>query len=350
MTTASPKQQISFLRDLQTILDGGQFVASYKFALLMSLAEISIESQSAQDEILRITLDQLSERFIEIYWRQAAPFRGHETLWQTTGTQAVIISMITRARAGYSNLAQARRSPVWFRLVKRSREILLDQPLWRLQRVGARTLVCLYEPKLDNDAIVLKPGVAACFRALYGTVQALVQLAWLRYVQNLPRNQALLGAGNDVAEFLFGADRSCLTPLRNGLKDLQLGKCFYCQTSLGDKMEVDHFIPWTRYPRDLGHNFVLAHRACNNSKRDLLADIPHLERWVIRNYKANNALNQLFDDLQLQHEKETSMHVAEWCYASVAETAGLVWSKKDHFLTLDSNWRHALSSNAFTHS
>jgi hypothetical protein len=186
--------------------------------------------------------------------------------------------------------------------------------------------------------------VANCFRALYGTVQALVQLAWLRYVQNLPRNQALLGAGNDVAEFLFGADRSCLTPIRDGLDDLQHGKCFYCQKSLNDRIDVDHFIPWTRYPRDLGHNFVLAHRTCNNSKRDLLADVPHLERWMSRNHNAKHALNELFNDLQIQHDQNTSLHVAEWCYTSVAEAKGLVWSQTGCVLPLNPNWRNALSA------
>jgi hypothetical protein len=34
---------------------------------------------------------------------------------------------------------------------------------------------------------------------------------------------------------------------------------------------VDHFIPWSRYPADLGHNFVLAHDRCINAKSDYLA-------------------------------------------------------------------------------
>ena len=41
-----------------------------------------------------------------------------------------------------------------------------------------------------------------------------------------------------------------------------------------DAGAVDHFIPWRRYPLDLGHNFVLAHSACNSSKGDRLAAVP----------------------------------------------------------------------------
>lgn len=39
----SSDQQIRFLVNLQRLLDEGQFVASYKFALLLALAELSIE-------------------------------------------------------------------------------------------------------------------------------------------------------------------------------------------------------------------------------------------------------------------------------------------------------------------
>ena len=35
---------------------------------------------------------------------------------------------------------------------------------------------------------------------------------------------------------------------------------------------ADHFIPWSRYPVDLGHNFVFSHPGCNNDKSDLLAN------------------------------------------------------------------------------
>lgn len=33
---------------------------------------------------------------------------------------------------------------------------------------------------------------------------------------------------------------------------------------------------------DLGHNFVLAHASCNNQKRDRLAGMRYLERWLRR--------------------------------------------------------------------
>ena len=80
--------ELEFLTKLQRILSEGQFVASYKYALLLSLAELSVERESAPDGTLRIELGELAERFITLYWRQVAPFGGPTMLAQNTGKQA----------------------------------------------------------------------------------------------------------------------------------------------------------------------------------------------------------------------------------------------------------------------
>ncbi len=67
------------------------------------------------------------------------------------------------------------------------------------------------------------------------------------------------------------------------LLDVQAGRCFYCRQDLKRSVEVDHFIPWSRYPTDLGHNFVLVHPACNNAKSDYIAAEDHLAAWATRN-------------------------------------------------------------------
>ena len=66
------------------------------------------------------------------------------------------------------------------------------------------------------------------------------------------------------------------------LMDLQNERCFYCGGSVGrEGGHVDHFIPWAKYPIDLGHNFVLADS--NGTKRDRMPHFDHLSRWSERN-------------------------------------------------------------------
>jgi hypothetical protein len=49
-------------------------------------------------------------------------------------------------------------------------------------------------------------------------------------------------------------------------------------------------VPFSLYPRDLAHNFVLAHAKCNRSKSDSLAGRAHLQRWLERLVKQADTL------------------------------------------------------------
>ncbi len=336
---SSAERQVEFLDNLQRILNEGSFVSSYKYALIRVLADLSVERSALDDGSLKIPLDELAERFIEVYWRQVAPFRGKRVLAQNSGRQASLITRIAAIRERAGKLSEARRLPEWTVLIATTRRLLDEMPLWRLQRVGDEMLECFYENRLVDRAIHLKPGIAACFAAQFQVVQALVQLSWLRFVQRLPVNHDLIGQGGDLAEFLFGADRSVLGPLCERLTDLQEGKCFYCGTALRARGEVDHFVPWVRYPRDLGHNFVVTHDACNGAKGDRLAAVPHLERWLERNSAREEELNALFAKARVLHDASTSVQVAAWSYESVDRAGGLVWSEGDKLVYLGQDWR-----------
>lgn len=263
--------ELEFLTKLQRILNEGLFVASYRYALLLALAELSVEKEAAADGTLRIELDELAERFITLYWRQVAPFGGPGMLAQNTGRQAAVINKIAAFRTGAPTLAVARIRKEWPKLVCEVGRLLVAMPLWKLQLVGRERLDFLYEERLVDRGIVLRLGIAACFRSQFTIVQALVQTAWLSYVQRLPLNRPVLGSMTDLADFLFGSERSGLRVIAEGLLDLQGRACFYCGGTIRDGGAVDHFIPWSRYPLDLGHNFVLAHASCNQDKRDMLA-------------------------------------------------------------------------------
>jgi hypothetical protein len=342
--TADAAAQVEFLDNLQRILNEGSFVASYKYALIRVLADLCVERSADSQDRLKIPLDDIAERFIEVYWRQVAPFRGSRVLAQNTGRQAALITRIAAIRERSGKLSEARRLPAWRALVRTTKQLLVTMPLWRLQRVGDQTLECFYPNKLVDDTVQLNPGVAACFAAQFQVVHALVQLAWLRFVQQLPPNHDIIGQAGDLAEFLFGADRSVLRPLCDRLTELQKGTCFYCQTALRAQGAVDHFIPWVRYPRDLGHNFVLTHSACNGAKADRLAAVPHLERWLRRNLDHDSELSGIFLKARVLHSADTSTHVAAWSYESVERAGGLVWIEGDNLVPLTSAWRKTLQS------
>ena len=154
------------------------------------------------------------------------------------------------------------------------------------------------------------------------------------------QNIAALDDRVELAGFLFGGERESLSVFRDVLRDQQRGACFYCLAPLKGEAEVDHFIPWALYPRDLGHNFVLAHGQCNNQKSDRLAAVQHLERWSSRNEEHGRTLGAVFDERGIVHDLAASTRIASWAYRQTESTGGLVWcSGRDGLVALDSGWR-----------
>src|SRR6185436_12848990 len=130
------------------ILSEGLFVASYKYALLLALAELSVEKDAAPDQTLRIELDELAERFITLYWRQVAPFGRAAMLIQATGLQASVVNQIAAFKSHAPTLTAARRHARWKRLARSVGRLLVKMPLWKLQLVGRDRLDFLYEERL----------------------------------------------------------------------------------------------------------------------------------------------------------------------------------------------------------
>ena len=347
MMIPAAEEQLKFITNIQRILDEGSFVATYKFALIMSLADYAVESGNDSGESLQLRTQDIAESFVDYYWRQAVPYaHGNQQntvriLKQGTGLQPVVINRIVELHAQFNgSIAAARRdNRAWRALLNKVAATIAQMPLWKLQVVGRTVMPFLYEQLGSGSVVNLKPGVVYCFRRFYDLIRNLVQSAWIRHVRIL--NVDLLGE-SDLAEFLFGAERTVFPGLRTVLKDVQANECFYCKGILREGGDIDHFVPWSRYPLDLGHNFVLAHSTCNRSKRDFLAASFHLENWQKRNQTCGTALSQEFDTRGILHNQQATEKIAFWAY-SQAETAGAnLWLCRDDVMPIDHTWRQAL--------
>jgi HNH endonuclease len=221
-------------------------------------------------------------------------------------------------------------------LVREVAGVVARMPLWKLQRAGNQTLDFLYPNVGRGSSITLRPGVAYCLRSFYKLLTDLIRGAWVRYVRRF--NAALIGAQAELSEFLFGSERANLAPYLPILARIQVGRCFYCREPLSRQLAIDHFVPWTRYPTDLGHNFVLAHARCNGNKADFLAAEPHIEAWVERNRRYGDDLAEQFARARLPYDLGASLHVARWAYAQAERAGGLCWVEARTTRSLSHDW------------
>jgi hypothetical protein len=345
------------------LLDEGSFTATYKYAVIIGLLDLCLELTSTTGAPPdAITTRQLAEKIVELYWSHCAPYGERGVLRQNAGregTQAEIIRRIQRFRDGVPSepaaslplsLACARARPGTYEQLLRFVEWkLVEMPLPKLQVVGGEEDRFLYDygfPRhMDNskplqrhwdgergsfdNRLLLRDGVGAALVALNGLLRPLVHRQWAMMVARM----------NDLEEaalerFLFGAERTSLDPVRPRLRELQGGRCFYCDERLSRAHHVDHFIPWARHADDGIHNLVVADERCNLKKRDYLAAAEHVERWRERASRHAADLVTIARETSWTSRPERTLGTARAIYQRLPDDARL-WQSADELVMND---------------
>ena len=326
------QEQLKFLKNIQLILQSGSFSSTYKFALLISLSRSAIEKGEDTGKSLTLEYTDIAEKFIELYWKQAVPYtfddEGQLILNQNNGKQAAIVNHIIQLRQSYSSLGLLRRdSLVWLKLVKDVARTVKDMPVRYLQNINGRNFEFLYQLNQCGKRLILLPQVMYCLRQFSEIIEELCQKRWIDYIRKNSSNAPILNQLPNLEQFMFEPSRNQLNAVSTVLVELQDCKCFYCNKPMRKgNYAVDHFIPWSMYPSDTGHNFVLADSNCNSKKSNLLASDEFLHKWQERNEEQDLIIVDRISVLGFLTDKERSHKVAEWAYAQGKENNYFLWN------------------------
>lgn len=344
-TPPSPEFQLNFLFKLQRLFNEGDFTATYKYALMIAMADLAVEQGHDDWSTLYLSRHQLAEKFIELYWQQATPYSsakfeneiGDEVLEpasmvlaQNKGVQTAVIKRILSFRTKFNprSLVAAKEIPDFIKLLNEVASTVMRMPVTYLQNLGGQSEQFLYNA-LPNG-VELLPGVAYCLRRFQPLVQQLSRNGWIDHIKGNRLNRPILGDQDDLESFLFRTSRKSLQIISSGLRKIS-NRCFYCQQALREEADVDHFIPFSQYPRDLMHNFVLAHPTCNRSKSNLLAAKEHLERWVDYVNREDQNLKTIGSAAGKISDLSAMYAVARWGYASAVQSSAQAWVKSKVF-------------------
>lgn len=346
----SAEDQLRFLTNIQRVFAEGDFTATYKFALIIALADLAVELGADDGRELVLSTRQIGERFIQMYWRQALPYgkglpdSSPGVLVQNNGVQAAVISAIGafRAMQGVGTYQSVRSLPEYQVLLAKVAQTVSAQPLNYLQNFGGTTNDFIYE-RAGSGKVRLKPGVAYCLRRFHPLVQQLARSHWVGHIKGNPRNHTILGAADDLENFLFATSRQSLLAMADGLRKLDGPGCFYCAGTL-TASDVDHFVPFSQYPRDLAHNFVLAHAYCNRSKSATLAARTHLERWLERLEMRRDAIAEIGQVAGLVVDAQVSRQIAAWGYASAEASGGSAWLSPARYERVDASYSECFAT------
>lgn len=342
---------VAFAERVLALLDDGSFSTTYKYALLLALIDGCLEHTSSSGAApTTLTTPQLARKVLELYWPHTAPFDPSSSvvLRQSSRGQAEIVEAVRRYRASsaspMSPLSEARaRDPQGFtRLASAIEWKLVEMPLPRLQTVGSSATPFVYElgwtaaitkrefhsEAFDNRVLMLGRASEHLVR-LAGLLRPLVQREWLARVARL--NQL---PEAHLADFLFGVSREALAPVRDELRELQHGRCFYCGGRLARDVHVDHFVPWARLPDNGIENLVVADAGCNRSKRAFLASADHVARWAARATTRARDLEEIAARRRWERDPERTAAIARALYLPLAEDARL-WQRGREFVDAD---------------
>ncbi len=352
---------IRFAERMLGLLDQGSFAATYKYAVLLGLMDLCLEGTAKSGEVpVMVTTRQLARKVIEIYWSHTLVYKGKTVLRQNTGKQAKILSDIAafkgRLEIAQCSAPQGRKesADAFEKLVDTVEWILIDKPLPKLQRVGKHDQELIYKigwtddgslkkssvtkyqktgaGKFDNRILFLS-GVSEYLVVLNGLLRPMIHREWVAMVARINKLEQ-----SHLESFLFDTNRTALGRVQDPLRELQDNRCFYCNGKLDNKkVEVDHFIPWSRYPDNGIENLVVADRKCNNNKRDFLACSDHVSHWVERNAPGTtsaNALVEIAGDVNWESHPSQTMGVARGIYLRLAPDV-LLWDKRGAFVYAD---------------
>jgi 5-methylcytosine-specific restriction endonuclease McrA len=211
-------------------------------------------------------------------------------------------------------------------------------PIPRLQNVGDSSVPFLYtystldaedgnkDVHRSGDRIQWLQGVAQRLVILGPALRPLIEQHWMA---DVARWSNISTETENLQQHLFGRERRRFpSSLREGLSDLQDGKCFYCGRGFSKQQDIDHFIPWARWPNDAIENLVLADN-CNSQKSDSLAAITHLNRWIERNSVHAAKLSDLADQTEVVSAPERSLALAKSTYKFLDGNSPLWLAKKE---------------------
>lgn len=304
----------------------------------MDVIKDSVSSEGTFPSVIKGS--DVSDKVFEIYWKQSVPYTSAlttETSYLRQSPQRDIPQIIAEYRERNSHISKSfsittaiSMDPEGMTELQRDvRQRVLKMPLPRLQKLGGkdnwkedRFLFELNweEDKLpSDDSLYLKDGAAESLMKIRPLLRPYIEALWSNFVAD--RNPTLTDASK-LRTALFGATRTNTASLREPLRSLQDGKCFYCDSSVTKGGDIDHFFAFTHFNNEDLDNFVLTCSTCNSSKSAMLPSLFHLTKLLTRN-KSAEGLNELSQSLNWPRGTNQVQSLANLAY--LVETNTILW-------------------------
>jgi 5-methylcytosine-specific restriction endonuclease McrA len=253
--------------------------SSYKFGFLKAI----IDNLYNVDKDLKLTFDQLFGKFAEIYWnlilkhglRQKAVTNDNRETYLEQVLHSAVEKYQIYEPIPYESLTSQMMLDI-------SHQVKIKCKKYVVGALYEDTNHLFYSFSKKDEWIKINPIMYQFVCKHKVVIEKLNYYEWARFLERVNEDSIAVKIIDKIEE---SAKRNNLSVYRQILyEEFEMKTCFYCGRRLSpDKIDVDHFIPWSFIKDDNLWNLVLACPSCNRQKNDKLPAGKYLDNLMNRN-------------------------------------------------------------------
>lgn len=290
-----------FIKDFIEIILRCNVTNTYKMAWGRALVDIAcISERQAPETLVKITLEEIAERFLNYYWNHTFFFDLKQGPLQPT-----IISIVKDLIKRYVKITSSNQ-PIRYeklnfegdlkeildRFIKELVLILKKDVSHRFLQLKGRDFSWMYDFTKNGDFLYIKAEYLELLKKNNEILYPLINSRWAQIVESFdysPRISKKIKFLDDIQY-----NRSSLKPFQEWL-DIENPnhECFLCGKAIEDlDLTIDHVIPWSYVFEDNLWNLVYVHRSCNSSKSNIIPTANNIQKLEDRNKKISKIFEQ----------------------------------------------------------
>ena len=252
---------------------------SYKYGFLKAI----IDNLYNVDKDLKLTFDQLFCKFGEIYWNLILKY-GLKQQIITNDNRETYLEQILHAAVEKYHIME----PIPFEsltsemMIDISHQVKVKCKKYVVGALFEDTNRLFYSFSKKAEWLQINPVMYEFICKHKVVIEKLNYYEWARFLEKVNEETVANRLLDKIDEC---TKRNNLSVYRQILyEEFESKKCFYCGRTLQrDKIDVDHFIPWSFIKDDNLWNLVLSCPNCNRKKSDKLPDKRFLKDIIDRN-------------------------------------------------------------------